>query len=174
MDGYHANFVHQSFFENVRHRTGVNLTDLATSQSLAQTRDLGNGHVMIDFREYNKANGSRMGAMMPTSDSGKAYRDALIARHGQARTEELLSACGTHLLMFPNLILIMQIRIVRLIKIDEIEVFLYPTSYGAPHELNAARLRGHEAFYGRPAVRPMIWRCSNAIRSALRHESIRG
>jgi phenylpropionate dioxygenase-like ring-hydroxylating dioxygenase large terminal subunit len=150
MDGYHGNFVHQSFFENVRRRTGVNLTDLGTSQSLAETRDLGNGHVMIDFRPYNKANGSRMRVMMPTSDSGKAYWDALVARHGQARTEELLTARGTHLLVFPNLILIgVQIRVVRPIKIAETEVFLYPTFLtGAPHELNVARLRGHEAFYG--------------------------
>jgi phenylpropionate dioxygenase-like ring-hydroxylating dioxygenase large terminal subunit len=150
MDGYHANFVHQSFFDNVRRRTGVNLTDLANSQSLAQTRDLGNGHVMIDFREYNKANGARMAAMMPTSDAGKAYRDALIARHGRARTEELLTARGTHLLVFPNLVLIgVQIRVIRPIKIDETEVFLYPTFLkDAPHELNVARLRGHEAFYG--------------------------
>jgi phenylpropionate dioxygenase-like ring-hydroxylating dioxygenase large terminal subunit len=150
MDGYHANFVHQSFFENVRRRTGVNLTDLATSQSSAQTRDLGNGHVMLDFREYNKANGPRMRAIMTTSDSGKAYRDALIVRHGQARTEELLTARGTHLLVFPNLVLIgVQIRVIRPIKVDETEVFLYPTFLsGAPHELNLARLRGHEAFYG--------------------------
>jgi phenylpropionate dioxygenase-like ring-hydroxylating dioxygenase large terminal subunit len=150
MDGYHANFVHQSFFENVRRRTGMNLTDFATSQSLAQTRDLGNGHVMIDFRPYNKAKGTRMAAMMPTTSTGKSYRDALIAQHGQARTEELLTARGTHLLVFPNLILIgVQIRIVRPIKIDETEVFLYPALLaGAPHELNVARLRGHEAFYG--------------------------
>jgi hypothetical protein len=127
----------------------MNLTDFATSQSLAQTRDLGNGHVMIDFRPYNKANGARMSAMMP-SDSGKAYRDALIAGHGQARTDELLTARGTHLLVFPNLVLIgVQIRIIRPIKIDQTEVFLYPTMLaGAPHELNVARLRGHEAFYG--------------------------
>jgi hypothetical protein len=105
---------------------------------------------MIDFRHYNKANGSRMGAMMPTSDWGKTYWDALIARHGEARTKELLTARGTHLLVFPNLILIgVQIRVVRPIKIDETEVFLYPTFLtDAPHELNVARLRGHEAFYG--------------------------
>jgi phenylpropionate dioxygenase-like ring-hydroxylating dioxygenase large terminal subunit len=150
MDGYHGNFVHQSFFENVRRRTGVNLTDLGTSQSLAGTRDLGNGHVMLDFRPYNKANGPRMGAIMPTSDSGRAYWDALIARHGQARTKELLTARGTHLLVFPNLALIgVQIRVIRPMKVDETEVFLYPTFLtGAPHELNVARLRGHEAFYG--------------------------
>ena len=150
MDGYHANFVHQSFFENVRRRTGINLTDLTTSQSPAGTRDLGNGHVMIDFRPYNKVNGSRMGAMMPTSEAGKAYWEALVAGHGRARTEELLTARGTHLLVFPNLILIgVQIRVVRPIKMDETEVFLYPAMLaGAPHELNVARLRGHEAFYG--------------------------
>jgi hypothetical protein len=87
---------------------------------------------------------------MPTSESGKAYRDTLIARHGEARTQELLTARGTHLLVFPNLILIgVQIRIIRPIKPDETEVFLYPAMLrGAPHELNVARLRGHEAFYG--------------------------
>jgi len=150
MDGYHGNFVHQSFFDNVRRRTKVNVTDIMNSQSPAETRDLGNGHVMLDFRPYNQANGSRMGALMATSGSGKVYRDALIARHGQARADELLTARGTHLLVFPNLILIgVQIRVVRPVKIDETEVFLYPTLLtGAPHDLNVARLRGHEAFYG--------------------------
>ena len=150
MDGYHGNFVHQSFFENIRRRTGVNLTDLGTSQSPAQTRDFGNGHVMIDFRAYNKANGPRLRALVPTTSSGQAYRQALIAQHGQARADELLTAGGTHLLVFPNLILIgVQIRVVRPVKIDETEVFLYPTLLkGASAELNMARLRGHEAFYG--------------------------
>jgi phenylpropionate dioxygenase-like ring-hydroxylating dioxygenase large terminal subunit len=150
MDGYHGNFVHQSFFDNIRRRTGVNLTDLGTSQSPAQTRDLGSGHVMIDFRPYNKANGARLGAVRPTTTSGQAYVEALGARHGQARAEELLTAGGTHLLVFPNLILIgVQIRVIRPVQIDETEVFLYPTLLtGAPSELNVARLRGHEAFYG--------------------------
>jgi phenylpropionate dioxygenase-like ring-hydroxylating dioxygenase large terminal subunit len=150
MDGYHANFVHQSYFENIRRRTGVNLTDLASSQSAAQTRDLGNGHVMIDFRPYNEARGARMGAAMPTSESGQAYRDALIASYGSERTRELLTARGTHLLVFPNLIIIgVQIRVIRPIEVDETEVFLYPAFLkGAPHQLNVARLRGHEAFYG--------------------------
>jgi len=150
MDGYHPNIVHQSFFENVRRRTGVNLTDLGNSQSPAQTRDLGNGHVMIDFRRYNEARAGRMSAIMVTSESGQAYRDALIARYGEERTKELLTARGTHLLVFPNLILIgVQIRVIRPVQVDETEVFLYPAFLkGAPHQLNVARLRGHEAFYG--------------------------
>jgi phenylpropionate dioxygenase-like ring-hydroxylating dioxygenase large terminal subunit len=150
MDGYHANFVHQSFFENVRRRTGVNLTDLGNSQSPAQTRDLGHGHVMIDFRPYNEARRGRMSAIMVTSESGQAYRNALIARYGEKRTNELLTARGTHMLVFPNLILIgVQIRVIRPVRVDETEVFLYPAFLkGAPHQLNLARLRGHEAFYG--------------------------
>jgi phenylpropionate dioxygenase-like ring-hydroxylating dioxygenase large terminal subunit len=150
MDGYHGNFVHQSYFENIRRRTGVNLTDMMTSQSLAQTRDLGNGHVMIDFRPYNEARGPRLGAAMPTSDSGQAYRAAMVAKHGADRAQELLTARGTHLLVFPNLVLIgVQIRVIRPVQVDETKVFLYPTFLkGAPHELNVARLRGHEAFYG--------------------------
>jgi phenylpropionate dioxygenase-like ring-hydroxylating dioxygenase large terminal subunit len=150
MDGYHGNFVHQSFFENVRRRTGVNLTDLGNSQSPAQTRDLGNGHVMIDFRPYNEARAGKMGAIMVTSESGQAYRDALSARYGEERTKELLTARGTHLLVFPNLILIgVQIRVIRPVQVHETEVFLYPAFLkGAPYQLNVARLRGHEAFYG--------------------------
>jgi phenylpropionate dioxygenase-like ring-hydroxylating dioxygenase large terminal subunit len=150
MDGYHGNFVHQSYFENIRRRTGVNLTDMMTSQSLAQTRDLGNGHVMLDFRPYNEARGPRLGAAMPTSESGQAYRTAMIEKHGAERTRELLTARGTHLLVFPNLVLIgVQIRVIRPLQVDETEVFLYPAFLkGAPHELNVARLRGHEAFYG--------------------------
>jgi phenylpropionate dioxygenase-like ring-hydroxylating dioxygenase large terminal subunit len=150
MDGYHPNFVHQSFFENVRRRTGLNITDLGNSQSPAQTRDLGNGHVMLNFLPYNQARAGRMGAIMVTSESGQAYRDALIARHGEERTRELLTARGTHLLVFPNLTLIgVHIRVIRPIKVDETEVFLYPAFLkGAPHQLNVARLRGHEAFYG--------------------------
>ena len=150
MDGYHGNFVHQSFFENVRRRTGVNLTDIGTSQSLAQTRDLGNGHVMIDFCPYNQAKGSRLGAAMPTSESGKAYRDALIARHGRGANRGV-----THCAWYP-LAGVSQPGSDRRAntrnpadQTDETEVFLYPALLkGAPHELNVARLRGHEAFYG--------------------------
>ena len=34
MDGYHPNFVHQTFFTNIQHRTGRKLTDLFTSRVL--------------------------------------------------------------------------------------------------------------------------------------------
>lgn len=150
MDGYHPNFVHQTFFDNIKRRTGANITGVFASNSLAQTRDLGNGHALLDFRAYNKANGVGLRAALPTTPSGSAYREAMIARHGKERTEEILTSGGTHMLVFPNLVLIgVHIRVIRPIKIDETEVFLYPTRLkDAPEDINISRLRGHESFYG--------------------------
>lgn len=150
MDGYHPNFVHQTFFANIQHRTGAKLTNLFASGSTSLTRDLGNGHVMLDYRPYNREHGRRMQELLPTRPGGQAYLDAMIARHGAARAEEILTAGGTHLLIFPNLVLIgVHIRVIRPVTVDQTEVFLYPALLkGVPAEVNASRLRGHESFYG--------------------------
>lgn len=147
MDGYHPNFVHQTYFDNVQRHTGAKLTDLFSSHSSGRTRDLGNGHVMLDYRNNS---GQRLRAGMPTTPWGREYREQMVARHGAERSDQILSAGGTHMLVFPNLILIgVQIRTIRPVKVDKTEVFLYPTMLkGVPHEVNVARLRGHEAFYG--------------------------
>jgi phenylpropionate dioxygenase-like ring-hydroxylating dioxygenase large terminal subunit len=149
MDGYHPNFVHQTFFTAVQKRTGMKL-DLFTSHSAGLTRDLGNGHVMLDSREYNKANSHLLRAALPTTPGGEDYRTAMVQRYGQQRAEELLTAGGTHMLVFPNLILIgVQIRVVQPISAAETQVFLYPTLLkGVAPAMNIARLRGHEAFFG--------------------------
>jgi len=147
MDGYHPNFVHQTYFDNLQRRTGAKLTDLFSSRSSGRARDLGNGHVMLDYRTNS---GQRLRAGMPTTPWGRDYREKMIAKHGAERTDQILSAGGTHMLVFPNLILIgVQIRTIRPVKADETEVFLYPAMLkGVPREVNVARLRGHEAFYG--------------------------
>jgi phenylpropionate dioxygenase-like ring-hydroxylating dioxygenase large terminal subunit len=149
MDGYHPNFVHQTFFAAVQKRTGLKL-DLFTSHSTGLTRDLGNGHVMLDSREYNKANSHLLRAALPTTPGGEGYRAAMVQRYGQQRSEELLTAGGTHMLVFPNLILIgVQIRVVQPVSAAETHVFLYPTLLkGVAPAMNIARLRGHEAFFG--------------------------
>jgi len=149
MDGYHPNFVHQTFFTALQKRTGMKL-DLFTSHSTGLTRDLGNGHVMLDSREYNKVNSHLLRAALPTTPGGQDYREAMVQRYGQERAEEILTAGGTHMLVFPNLILIgVQIRVVQPMSVAETQVFLYPTLLkGVAPEMNAARLRGHEAFFG--------------------------
>ena len=150
MDGYHPSFTHKTFFDMVQRRTGVQVADLFTSGSIGLTRDLGNGHVMLDFRAYNKANKGRMQTLLPTTPGKQAYMEAMVQRHGQERAEDILTAGGTHLLVFPNLIFIgVQIRVVQPVTVAETEVFLYPTLLrGVPPEVNAGRLRGHESFYG--------------------------
>ena len=101
----------------------------------------------------------------------------MIARHGEERTQEILTAGGgTHLLVFPNLVIIgVHLRVIRPVTVLT-EVFLYPTLLkGAPAEVNATRLRGHESFYG-PAGggQPTTWRCSSAIRWDSAPKSTRG
>lgn len=149
MDGYHPEFVHQAYFARIQKRTGVAL-DLFSSKSIGQTRDLGHGHVMLDSRDYNRKMGAVMRAAMPTTPGGEAYREAMVTRHGKERADEIMTAGGTHLLVFPNLVFIgVQIRVVHPVRVDETEVFLHPTLLaGVPEEMNVVRLRGHESFYG--------------------------
>lgn len=150
MDGYHPNFTHQTFFANIQRRTGAKLTDMFTSSSIGVARDLGNGHVMLDYRPYNAAKGAMLRAATMPTPWGKAYHEAMVAKHGEERTKEVLTAGGTHMLIFPNLVLLgVQIRAIRPVQIAETEVFLYPTLLkGVPEEVNVARLRAHESFYG--------------------------
>lgn len=150
MDGYHPNFVHQTFFAAIQRRTGAKITDLFSSNSSACTRDLGNGHVMLDYRQYNREKGSLLSAATMPTPWGKAYHEAMTTRHGEKRAAEILSAGGTHMLIFPNLVILgVQIRVIRPVKVDETEVFLYPALLqGVPEEVNVSRLRAHEGFYG--------------------------
>lgn len=150
MDGYHPNFTHQTFFDNIKRRTGASITGVFASNSLSQARDLGNGHALLDYRRYNQQHGVGLRAALPTTPSGTAYHEAMVARYGKERTEEILTSGGTHMLVFPNLVLIgVHIRVIRPIKIDETEVFLYPARLkDAPEDINISRLRGHESFYG--------------------------
>ena len=96
---------------------------------------------MLDYRPNNKANREKMMSLLPTTAGGSDYEESLVAAYGKERAEEILIAGGTHLLVFPNLILIgVQIRVVQPLSIDQTEVFLYPTLLeGVPHELNATR-----------------------------------
>jgi phenylpropionate dioxygenase-like ring-hydroxylating dioxygenase large terminal subunit len=149
IDGYHPNLVHQSIFEVIRKRTKAGL-DVFNGNSIGETRDLGNGHVMLDYRRYNRAT-TRGPRVLPTiSGRGPEYVDSMVRHYGAERAEELIIAGGTHLLVFPNLILIgVQIRVVQPVSTDYTEVYLYPTLLkGVVPAMNVARLRGHEGFYG--------------------------
>jgi phenylpropionate dioxygenase-like ring-hydroxylating dioxygenase large terminal subunit len=149
MDGYHPNFTHQTFLDMIQAQVGVR-PDVFNGNSSGESRDLCNGHVMLDYRRYNREYAERIRSVLPTIPADEDYRSRMIARYGPARTAEILNAGGTHTLIFPNLILIgVQIRVPQPVAVDHTEVTLYPTTLkGVSAELNSARLRGHEAFFG--------------------------
>ncbi|HLK80716.1 MAG TPA: aromatic ring-hydroxylating dioxygenase subunit alpha [Xanthobacteraceae bacterium] len=145
MDGYHPNFVHKTYFGLMSRKGVAAPTRHFGGSSIAVTRDFGRGHVMLDYRECN-----RQGQLLSVAPGAEKYRAAMVARYGEARAGELLNAGGTHLLVFPNLIMIgVQLRVVRPIGPAETEVYLYPTLLkGVDPEMNGWRLRGHENFFG--------------------------
>jgi len=145
MDGYHPNFVHKSFFGMLGRKGIKTQTRHFGGSSIAVARDFGHGHVMLDYRECN-----RTGQVLNVVQGGEKYRAAMESRYGAARANEVINSGGTHLLIFPNLVMIgVQLRVIRPLAPDHTEVYLYPTLLkGVEPELNQWRLRGHESFFG--------------------------
>ena len=149
VDAYHLNYLHQSYMQVVRDRTGIQGSDMGSGASPARIRSLGNGHVSwetaplgmeLQFIGSNKEPGSWR----------EAYKAALVERHGLDYARYLYARSAPHVLIFPNLVMIAaHIRIIQPVAADRTEVFLTPVLLdGAPEELNQQRLRGHESFYG--------------------------
>jgi phenylpropionate dioxygenase-like ring-hydroxylating dioxygenase large terminal subunit len=149
MDGYHPNFSHETFLDMLQSQSGRRL-DVFNGNSAGESRDLGNGHVMLDYRRYNRELGAKIRDVLPTTPGGEAYRERMVQQYGQERAAEILVAGGTHSYIFPNLILIgVQLRVAQPVTVDRTDICLYPTLLkGVSDELNAGRLRGHEAFFG--------------------------
>jgi len=158
MDGYHAPIVHASFGQALmdkiknnpspeRQRAGSDLSGMG-----GVTKDLGNGHVMLDYkmRIYDSLNSDPMPAVRAVTPEGQAQLTELTRRFGEERAANMLREGGTHTFIFPNLILIgIQMRVLQPLSANRTEVCLYPTllKWLAP-EVNTIRLRSHEAFFG--------------------------
>ncbi|MCZ6889072.1 MAG: aromatic ring-hydroxylating dioxygenase subunit alpha, partial [Gammaproteobacteria bacterium] len=150
IDGYHPNFTHQSFFQNVQRQTGRRV-DTFDGDSMAQCRALGHGHALLDYRRRNldpKTRDARLAAVQRTS-WGRKYYDDMVAAHGKQRADEVILVGGTHMNIFPNLVVLgQQVRTIRPVRSDRTEVTLAPALLaGVPDELNTQRLRQYESFY---------------------------
>lgn len=148
VDGYHPNFVHQAFLEGAG--SGGLAMRLFHGSSPGRAADLGNGHALLDSRPNL---GDVHERLFRSSPHGQAHFDRLVDRLGEEHACEVVrtnGAQGFNLLVFPNLLIIqVQIRVVHPRRVDLTEIDLYPALLeGASDEVNAARLRGHEAFYG--------------------------
>lgn len=156
MDGYHPNFVHKSVYDVRRRRQPEGVTASSRGESFSDesanlTRDLGNGHAMLDVYPVRSANYQNYLNTMRGKPGWDVYYASMVEAHGQQRADEILTWAGDpHIGIFPNLQLIgSQIRIIRPIAADKTEVLMFPTLLkGVPDEINQIRLRNHEAFYG--------------------------
>lgn len=123
VDGYHPNFVHQSFATIMLRvfgdRLKADFTAAFSDASPAASRALENGHGVLDMRVYAPF----------TADE----------RNGG----------GFNISIFPNLILIgSQVRRVRPIAWNRTEVTVQPVVLKGLEHLTESRLRTHESFYG--------------------------
>ena len=148
MDGYHAQVVHQSFFEIRQKRADVPRYQNRQRAEYG-ARDLGQGHAMLDMR----FKGGTFGAILACQDRSwfPEYQASLERAHGAEWVRQVVNASGDpHLHIYPNLELIdAHVRVIHPIAADRTVVHMYPAMLkGAPEELNELRLRTHEAFYG--------------------------
>ena len=158
MDGYHPSIVHASFAQALMDK----ITHMPTPEQQrvdrnfaafrGNAKDLGNGHVMLDYRMriYDPLNGDPAPEVRAVTPEGEARLNNLVQRFGADKAANMLREGGTHTFIFPNLILIgIQMRVLQPLSVDRTEVCLYPTllKWLTP-EVNAIRLRSHEAFFG--------------------------
>ena len=174
VDGYHPNFVHQGFFEIQGKELGRRTMRLFTGNSECESKDLGNGHAILDMAPKRHA-GNRPSSNLlrgaTSQASTDAYLSSMIRRYGEERTAEIFAASNINLAIFPNLLIIgIQFRMTIPVSAKRTDVHLLPTTLkGVPDEINVARLRAHEAFYGSagggaPDDVEMFNRCSDGLR----------
>lgn len=156
MDGYHVHYVHASVIAawDRNKESGLGAThrgDPFDDASASRTRDLGNGHAMLDLTTHRLSHYEQFTKMLHGVLGGTEYLDAMYARHGDERAKLLIALAGDpHVGLFPNLQLINnQVRIINPLGPDESEVLMFPVLLdGVSAEMNALRIRQHESFYG--------------------------
>ena len=151
MDGYHAAITHHSFFDEVlQARIGRSMASIVSGTSPAKSVALGNGHSLIDFRDFDRK--AILGADQPKSEVD--WHSGVRANlEDQEYAEEVIrvnGGDGFNLLVYPNLVLINnQIRVIQPVANNHTEVLAYPALLEqVDEEINISRVRAHEDFYG--------------------------
>jgi len=156
MDGYHPNYTHASVIDTWRRDadSGMGAThreDPFDDKALSRTRDLGNGHCMLDMRAQRMKHYAEYESFLRKVPGGEEYIRTMLARHGEERGRLLIALAGDpHVGVFPNMQIINnQIRIINPVSAGESEVLMFPVRLiGVSEGMNATRLRQHESFYG--------------------------
>jgi hypothetical protein len=174
VDGYHPNFVHQAFFETQGKGMGRKVMQLFTGNSDFESKDLGNGHSILDMAPKHRSRKGQVSNLLrgtTSQASSDAYVSSMVRRHGEERAAEIFAASNVNIAIFPNLLIIgVQMRMTMPVSAKRTDVHLLPTTLiGVPDEINLARLRAHEAFYGSagggaPDDVEMFNRCTDGLR----------
>ncbi len=150
IDGYHPNFTHQSFLVSLARQTGVRM-DTFDGDAATQCRALGRGHTHLDYRPVNLAadHQAKRIALLRSTTWGEQYYADMVESHGRTKAEEVIAIAGTHMNVFPNLVVLgQQVRTIRPLSPERTEVELaFAALAGVPDELNTQRLRQYEQFY---------------------------
>lgn len=147
-DGYHVNFVHDSFAKGVS-RDGKygNVLQKDERKLTAVSRYLGNGHTEIDYESTYDRPLIWLGT---AADRYPEYNAAMSARYGAEQAVEIMRAGPPHTYIFPNLFLA-ETALVMIQPLGVGETVNWHTPLylkGAPDELNRRILRQGEVALG--------------------------
>lgn len=152
MDGYHPAFVHKSVQDVMRLTAPEKADDafkLFAEDSPQRTVDMGQGHVRLDEQHTTKET-ILVGASKADGGANQRYRELMQEAYGDEEGLRAISRSDPHLGVWPNLQLIgSHVRVMRPLSAQLTEVEMFPALLkSVPSEINTARLRGHEWFYG--------------------------
>jgi len=144
VDGYHGNYVHESFVK-ILDRSGER-----DRGSIARTRNTVGERNFAKGLPHGDALLERADGMIGTFDYAgiDRYRNAIVEAHGSEALEDILTQ--RNILIFPNLYLFeSHIRVMRPVSATRTIVDQFPTWLeGIDDAINIARLREHERFFG--------------------------
>lgn len=144
VDGYHGNFVHESYAQILERAGGATVRDIK-----AQRNSLTAGNYAKGL-SWGDGILERHGVMLGAFDTStqESYQEGLRSKHGSERAERINMM--RNLYIFPNLYLFeSHIRIIRPTSHEHTIAENYFVSLdGFSDEINVERLREHERFFG--------------------------
>jgi len=144
VDGYHGNYVHESFADILQRSGERGASDISRTRNRVAANNYAKGLAGGDGLL------EREDGMLGTIDTRKypEYRQQLVNRYGPERADDILTQ--RNIFIFPNLYLFeSHIRVIRPVHVTKTFVDVHPTTLvGASDEFNAARLEEHQRFFG--------------------------
>ena len=115
-DGYHPGFVHASIFSIADSKIG----ELYGGESMALTRDFGNGHTEVDLRPEFRRRDVPLSWFGTSTARLPAYAAAMEATYGADRARQIMIDGTPHTMIFPNLFIAeIQLFVIQPIAVDE-------------------------------------------------------